>query len=102
MYDVTLRYDCIFKLREDGRSFKKAVDLLQGFTRNVIQKRREDLLNASAKVAQTTEEDETLGIKKKKDFLALIFEAKKENGEYLTDAEICEEVDTMTVAVIIS
>lgn len=76
---------------EKGRSFKKDVDVLHGFTEKVIADRK-DLLTTTTK-EEITEEDLALGKKKRTSFLDLLLVAAKDST-ILTDTDIREEVDT--------
>lgn len=71
--------------------------MLHGFTDNVIQRRRQELLaisiNNNKSVEEQLKENEDIGIKKKSAFLDVLLKSTVE-GKPLTDLEIREEVDT--------
>lgn len=69
--------------------------VLHEFTDDVICKRRQELLDygTSENCSQNNDEDEVIGIRKKRAFLDLLLHSTIE-GKPLTNLEIREEVDT--------
>lgn len=71
--------------------------MLHGFTDNVIQRRRQELLaisiNNNKSLEEQQKENDDIGIKKKSAFLDVLLNSTV-NGKPLTDLEIREEVDT--------
>ena len=86
------RINFLYNLTSDRRKRDKAIQILQDFSRNIIQKRRKALLEESLE-ENTNGFEEALGSKKKRVFLDVLLQSKID-GKYLTDEEIQEEVDT--------
>jgi cytochrome P450 len=97
MFHPYLHPDFIFNLSSKGRQHKKYLSILHGFTRKVIQERKEKLTSGNVQ-QELSEEDKLLGKKKRLAFLDLLLEANKKSENGLTDEEIREEVDTFMFA----
>lgn len=89
--------DIVWYNTSKGRLQQKYLEILHGFTRQVIQKRKEKLMNGNAVEEKLTEEDILLGKKRRLVFLDLLLEANRDK-QILTDEEIREEVDTFMFA----
>ncbi|XP_044263329.1 cytochrome P450 4C1-like [Tribolium madens] len=98
MFHPYLHPDFIFNLSSKGRQHNKYLSILHGFTRKVIQERKEKLTSGRDVVQELSEEDKLLGKKKRLAFLDLLLEANKNSEGGLTDEEIREEVDTFMFA----
>lgn len=85
-----LHWDSIYKLTDDGKRFAMALDILHGYSSNVIRLRREarklSKLNATADI-------DHLGRKCRLAFLDLLLETS-EGDSPLSDLDIRMEVDT--------
>ncbi|XP_063238473.1 cytochrome P450 4C1-like [Bacillus rossius redtenbacheri] len=93
---IWLHSDFVFYNTSAGRRYKKCLDILQGFTKEVIQKRKA-VLSREMKIDHVSaDEDSPCGIKKKA-FLDLLIEIASKDGK-LSDEEIREEVDTFMFA----
>lgn len=112
-----LQSDFLFKFSKTGRLFKRYLEVLHSFTRNVsrnndlcktlncffgfiqVIRERKDALRLNNKAAsELTEDDLLLGKKKRLAFLDLLIEASKD-GTLMTDQELQEEVDTFMFGV---
>lgn len=84
--------DFIYFKTKKGREYQKNLDIVQGFTKKVIQERQQERKNQK-KNFKTSNED--FGIKKRQAFLDLLLDASEnDQSAKLTDVEIREEVDT--------
>lgn len=90
--DVWMRSDVLFKLSGLQAKQNKALQTLHSFTDNVIQKRRETLARTSLLDENMTDD---LGVKRKLAFLDILLQSNI-NGQFLSNLEIREEVDTFT------
>lgn len=86
MYDPLTQSNFIYQFTENYKKEQKLLKLLHGFTENVIETRREELLKIS-------EHDQ----KKKKALLDILLTSTIE-GAHLTNEDIREEVDTFLFA----
>lgn len=89
--------DFIFQCLPQGQIFQENLDVLHGFSQKVIVERKEVLRNKSKKEKESAD-DLILGRKKRLSLLDLLLEASKD-GQYLSDKEIREEVDTFMFGV---
>ncbi|KAJ8872981.1 hypothetical protein PR048_026597 [Dryococelus australis] len=94
---IWLHPDFIFYNTPVGRRYKKCLNLVQGFTKKVIQERKALLSNAAKRSHESSDEDRSFGIRRKKAFLDLLQEVSMKEGT-LTDEDIREEVDTFMIA----
>lgn len=92
MMKVWLRSDFIFSLTEAKKRYDYCLKVLHSFTREIVEKRRETILNDD-KAGEVYYLDEDVGIKKKLALLDVLLKATVD-GKPLTNAEIAEEVDT--------
>ncbi|XP_049765138.1 cytochrome P450 4C1-like [Schistocerca cancellata] len=86
-----LHSDFIYKKTAAGKQFFKNVEILQGFTKKVINERR--LSRQSNKQKTTSDSIDEFGRKRRVAFLDMLLEAS-EASQKLTDEAIQEEVDT--------
>ncbi|KAK2856948.1 hypothetical protein Q5P01_005683 [Channa striata] len=93
--NVLHHWDWIYWKTQQGKRFKKALGIVQRFTREVIQKRRTLI---SQQTETETQSDFTTKPQKRKDFVDIILLSKDENGRGLTDEEIQAEADTFMFA----
>lgn len=85
------RFDSLFVYSAEYKEQKKCLDIIHGFVRGVIEKRKkEKQMKDSGKM---NEEMDDLGIKKRLAFLDLLLESKIDGRDW-TEEEIREEVDT--------
>nr|QZM07457.1 cytochrome P450 monooxygenase CYP4SS2 [Lasioderma serricorne] len=88
---LSAAYDFTYKLTSNYRSELKCLEVLHGFTEDVIRKRSLEIEQMGA----NQEEKNEFGIKKKQTFLDLMLRSKDADGKRaLSDEEIREEVDT--------
>lgn len=89
--------DLAFYLRPMGWEFRKALNVLHGFTEGVITDRKQLYKEEKAKKASSktseNEEDLVIGTKKRLAFLDLLLDVS-DDGRVLSDLDIREEVDT--------
>lgn len=92
-----MRFEFFYKFSKLYRRQNAALKILHGFTDNVIQRRRQELLaisiNNNKTAEEQTKENDDIGIKKKSAFLDVLLKSTV-NGKPLNDLEIREEVDT--------
>ncbi|XP_070498808.1 cytochrome P450 4d2-like [Chironomus tepperi] len=91
MMHVWKRPAVIFNLTNDKVQHDKYLEVLHGFTRNIIEKRREMIVNEDIDIPDS--DDESVGMKKRLALLDVLLKSNV-NGQPLTNAEIAEEVDT--------
>ena len=82
MFNPLCYFDSIYFLTKDGKEFLKHCEYSHSVTRACITKRKETLKHG-------TEQQ-----KKHLDFLDILLLARDEDGNALTDKEICDEVET--------
>lgn len=91
MMHVWKRPDVIFNLTKDKAIYDKHLEVLHSFTRNIIEKRREMIVNEDIEIPDL--DDESVGMKKRLALLDVLLKSTVD-GQPLTNAEIAEEVDT--------
>eukprot|EP00090_Calanus_glacialis_P026770 TRINITY_DN42081_c0_g1_i1.p1 TRINITY_DN42081_c0_g1~~TRINITY_DN42081_c0_g1_i1.p1 ORF type:complete len:495 (+),score=97.38 TRINITY_DN42081_c0_g1_i1:91-1575(+) len=90
MMSPWLHSDMVYHMTEAGIKWQKSLSILQGFTKKVIQERKDEM--ETTMEDQGEDEDDT-GRKKRMAFLDLLIKSSEE-GSVLTDQEIQDEVDT--------
>ncbi|XP_057685362.1 cytochrome P450 4F3 isoform X1 [Corythoichthys intestinalis] len=88
--NILHHWDWIYWKSQQGKRFKKALNIVHRFTSQVVQRRR-------ALLAQTSSKS-TLTSQRKKDFVDIILLSKDEDGRGLTDEEIEAEANTFMFA----
>ncbi|CAG2061343.1 unnamed protein product [Timema podura] len=88
-----LHPDFIFQRTKMGRRYQECIQQLHRFTNKVIQEKKSLLAGATRVTDQSSDEDTSIGKKKRRAFLDLLLEASLQEGG-LSDEEIREEVDT--------
>nr|CAD7442870.1 unnamed protein product [Timema bartmani] len=88
-----LHPDFIFQRTKMGRRYQECIQQLHRFTNKVIQEKKSLLAGATRVTDQSSDEDSSIGKKKRRAFLDLLLEASLQEGG-LSDEEIREEVDT--------
>lgn len=97
-----LALDCLYYRTEDGRQYQKNVSEIHAFTKKVISKRREEIMNEinsenKDKEASPTVEDDlhlTTRASKRLTFIDILLRYSIQVDSSLTDDDIREEVDT--------
>jgi cytochrome P450 family 4 len=90
MMHIWKRPDIIFRFTRDKKRYDRCLKVLHGFTRKIIEKRREAVMNEEK---PDSPEENSMGIKKRMALLDVLLRATVD-GKPLTNAEIAEEVDT--------
>lgn len=92
-------WDWLYWRSEQGRSFRKACDIVHGFTANIVRERRLQL-DQQGHGKSHSENLEYTGEYKKKDtdFIDLLLLSKDENGDGLTNEEIQAHADMFMFA----
>ncbi|XP_061683154.1 cytochrome P450 4F3 isoform X2 [Syngnathoides biaculeatus] len=88
--NILHHWDWIYWKTPQGKRFKRALNIVHGFTREVVQRRRTRLNQTSSDSTSTPE--------RKKDFVDIILLAKDEDGRGLTDEEVEAEANTFMFA----
>lgn len=83
----------LFKLTEYGKKYYKALEVLHGFTRKVIQEKKQNILAKSRNGTAKVSNENDMGIKKRQAFLDLLLEYNQD-GAGLSEEDLREEVDT--------
>lgn len=93
-------FDFIYQFSNLYKEQVANMKIVHGFTESVVKSRSKTIMNNNEmKDNKVEKEDENeLGIKKKKVFLDMMLEANV-NGKHFTDLDIREEVDTFMFAV---
>ncbi|KAF2895444.1 hypothetical protein ILUMI_10731 [Ignelater luminosus] len=92
-FSVFKMFDFFYQFSKDYQKEREALKILHGYTDSVIQSRKEELIKTNGHSKDTEDNDEDSGIKKRKNFLDLLLQYKKD-GQPITDKDIREEVDT--------
>ncbi|XP_061524216.1 cytochrome P450 4F3 isoform X3 [Phycodurus eques] len=88
--NILLHWDWIYWKTAQGKRFKRALNIVHGFTSEVVQRRRTRLRQTSS--------DSTSEPGRKKDFVDIILLAKDDDGRGLTDEEVEAEANTFMFA----
>ncbi|CAJ1086973.1 cytochrome P450 4F3 [Xyrichtys novacula] len=89
--NVLHHWDWIYWKTKQGKRFKKALNIVHSFTRDVVQKRR-------ALIDQQRETQTHSSQQRRKDFVDIILMTEDEDGQGLTDEEIQAEANTFMFA----
>lgn len=92
MFDFLLRYPLFYNLSKLQKHEAAALEVLHGFTDNVIRKRRQELSDVKMDNDETSNDDDD-GVRKKHAFLDVLLRSTID-GKALNDLQIREEVDT--------
>ncbi|XP_031416430.1 cytochrome P450 4F3 isoform X2 [Clupea harengus] len=84
-------WDCLYWRSPEGKRFRRACDVVHGFTASIVQRRRAELDQQGAPEIQAEEKP---GRKKVTDFIDVLLLSKDEDGNGLTDEEIKAQADT--------
>ncbi|XP_044010293.1 cytochrome P450 4C1-like [Aphidius gifuensis] len=93
--------DWIFSMTSKGHDLSKVVEILHGFTRNIIKQRKEYHNETEGKylsIEKTQEDEEAVKSKRKKLALLDSLLAASKNNQAIDDDGIQEEVDTFIFA----
>ncbi|XP_018304230.1 cytochrome P450 4C1-like isoform X2 [Mycetomoellerius zeteki] len=82
--------DWLYYLLPAGKQFKSTLDILHGFTKEVISKRKIERQLQNAKL----ENEFNIGKRKRKAFLDLLLDQNEKDNTPLTDDELRAQVDT--------
>ncbi|CAH2222471.1 cytochrome P450 4F22 isoform X1 [Pelobates cultripes] len=80
--------DFIYYLSSNGRRFRRACNIVHGFTAGVVQQRKETLRDKGVAEWIRSKQGKT------KDFIDILLLSKDEDGSQLSDEEMRDEVDT--------
>ncbi|XP_049837545.1 cytochrome P450 4C1-like isoform X2 [Schistocerca gregaria] len=83
--------DFMFRMSPSGKKFYKQLDVLHGFTRKVIQQKKQS--RRASKTDEKVAQYDVLGRKRRVALLDMLL-VESEDGKKLTDTELQEEVDT--------
>ncbi|KAF2885870.1 hypothetical protein ILUMI_20303, partial [Ignelater luminosus] len=92
-FSVLKMFDFFYHFCNDYQKERKALKILHGYTESVIHSRKEELIKANGHSEDVKNDRDDIGIKKRKTFLDLLLQYKKD-GQPITDTNIREEVDT--------
>lgn len=88
-HNMLHHWDWIYWKTQQGKLFKQTLNIVHGFSRDVVQKRRA-ILKAQCGVAPTSQ--------RRKDFVDILLLTRDEDGQGLTDEEIQAEANTFMFA----
>ncbi|CAL1279535.1 unnamed protein product [Larinioides sclopetarius] len=88
--------DFLFKISPFGRKYFKNVDIVHGFTRQVISEKKEELMKKKSAEAPVDTGNEIEGTKRKKMALMDLLLDEHFKNSSISEEEIREEVDTFT------
>lgn len=88
---VWQRTDVLFKFSKYKKRYDECLKILHGFTRQIIEKRRNMLIDEDIDIKDL--DDDSIGTKKKLAFLDILLKSTVD-GQPLSNADIAEEVDT--------
>ncbi|KAF2888571.1 hypothetical protein ILUMI_17602, partial [Ignelater luminosus] len=92
-FSALKRFDSFYYFSKDYHKETKALNILHGYTNSVIRSRKEELIKNDGHNDNVALGKDDIGRKKRKTFLDLLLEYRKD-GQSMTDEEIREEVDT--------
>lgn len=92
-FSVLKMNDFFYSFSKDYQKEQKALKILHGYTNSVIQSRKQEILKANGDDDPSLDDVDDIGRKKKKTFLDLLLQYRKD-GQALSDENIREEVDT--------
>lgn len=95
-FDTVRRFDFIYQFTDMYRQEQKALNVLHGFTDDIIRTRRNELRSRSNNQKEESHNND-VGSKRKMALLDLLLEANVQ-GVQLSDTDIREEVDTFMFA----
>ncbi|XP_012062914.1 PREDICTED: cytochrome P450 4C1-like [Atta cephalotes] len=85
----------LFYLLPTGKQFKSALDILHGFTKEVIRKRKIERQSQNGHTELENEDNEfNIGKRKRQAFLDLLLDQNEKSDTPLTDDELRAQVDT--------
>lgn len=87
------RNDFLFSFTESKKRYDQCLKILHTFTREIVEKRRETILNDEGAGEVNYLDDDDVGLKRKLALLDVLLKATVD-GKPLTNSEIAEEVDT--------
>ncbi|XP_037552592.1 cytochrome P450 4F3 [Nematolebias whitei] len=94
-FRILHHWDWMYWKTAQGKRFKRALSVVHGFTREVVQKHRALIGQQQETEART---DLTTAPQKKKDFVDIILLSKDDDEQSLTDEEIQAEANTFMFA----
>lgn len=91
LFSIWLRINCLFQFSNSSKIQDKSLNIMHGFVKSVVEKRRKELIDTNVTANNETHDD--IGAKKRIAFLDLLLQSTLDDRP-LTNQEICEEVNT--------